>query len=162
MRGEARLLRNGVTLSQVSADMDRMSTAGCRQHVKHLKTELLSLRGRQKIERGPWINSLTWVIYHFKPTVWSASMTEAVKVVYCASMSFLWFHFRLFISKQNLIYWKLCIFISRNLSLHYRSLSETQWRSRFSNGRPTRCFQRRLRTNPGTEDNIINFKSVVK
>nr|XP_022318631.1 uncharacterized protein LOC111121584 [Crassostrea virginica] len=45
MRGEARLLRNGVTLSQVSADMDRMSTAGCRQHVKHLKTELLSLRG---------------------------------------------------------------------------------------------------------------------
>ena len=62
MRGEARLLRNGVTLSQVSADMDRMSTAGCRQHVKHLKTELLSLRGRQKIERGPWINSLTWVL----------------------------------------------------------------------------------------------------
>lgn len=51
MRGEVRLLRNGVALAQVSADMDRMSTAGCRQHVKHLKTELLSLKGKATQQR---------------------------------------------------------------------------------------------------------------
>lgn len=52
MRGEVRLLRNGVALAQVSADMDRMSTAGCRQHVKHLKTELLSLKGKPIQQRA--------------------------------------------------------------------------------------------------------------
>ncbi|XP_061180889.1 uncharacterized protein LOC133200753 [Saccostrea echinata] len=45
MRSEARQLRTGVSLAQVSAKMDRMSTAKCRQHIKHLKTELISLRG---------------------------------------------------------------------------------------------------------------------
>ncbi|XP_062591294.1 uncharacterized protein LOC134252789 [Saccostrea cucullata] len=45
MRSEARQLRTGVSLAQVSDKMDRMSTAECRQHVKHLKSELVSLKG---------------------------------------------------------------------------------------------------------------------
>lgn len=45
LKTEVNSVRNGVALAQVCGDLDQKSINECRQHVKHLKNKLLSLRG---------------------------------------------------------------------------------------------------------------------